>query len=239
MKRLVFAVTDDILANLERVRARINTACERAGRDPGSVRLLGVAKTKPAELIAIAVEAGLLDIGENYAQELLKKADLLPGHVRWHFIGRLQSKKVRRIVGRVALIHSVDRIKILNEIEKRAAAADIVVRCLLEINVGEEDTKGGVASEEARELLRAAADLPHVRVDGLMDLPPFLDDQEAIRPYHRRLRELAERLRDETGLALPDLSMGMSGDLEAAIEEGATIVRIGTDIFGYRSCRRE
>ena len=225
----------DVSGNLARIRARMQRACERAGRAPQDVQLLGVAKTKPGELVARAAEAGLLDIGENYVQELLAKQAQLLQPIRWHFIGRLQSNKIRQIVGRTHLIHSVDRAKLLDEIEKRAAAADCRVACLLEVNVGEESSKGGVVERDVRELVRRALDAPHIELRGLMSIPPFLSDPEALRPYHRRLAELARRLRDETGMALAELSMGMSKDMEVAIEEGATIVRVGTDLFGPRN----
>ncbi len=225
----------DVAANLVQVQQRIQRACEKAGRAPESVRLLAVAKTQPASRVLEAIEAGQMEIAQNYAQELLEIKPQCPNTVHWHFIGRLQSNKVRQIVGQVELIHSVDRPKLLREIEKRSAALDIVTDCLLEINVGEQESKGGVSEKQAAELLETATGLEHVRVLGLMSIPPFYDDPELIRPFHKRLCLLAEKLRQDSGLALPELSMGMSTDLEAAVEEGATMVRIGTDIFGPRN----
>ncbi len=227
----------DIAANLDGVRERIRAASVRAGRNPNEVRLVAVAKTQPEEAVRRALAAGQADIGENYVQEFLAKADAIPNGVRWHFIGRLQSNKVRQVVGRTVLIHSVDREKLFREIEKRSALRNIRTACLLEVNVGAEDSKGGADPEEAARLVRLSAEWPHVELRGLMSIPPFLDDPEAIRPYHVRLRELRDRLRKDSGFALPELSMGMSTDLEAAVEEGATFVRVGTDIFGPRAAR--
>ena len=224
----------DVAANLARVRERIERACRRAGRDPAGVRLVGVGKTKPPELLAEAVAAGLSDIGENYVREFLEKRERLSPSIRWHFVGRLQSNKARQVVGKVELIHSLDRESLLEEIEKRAAAAGVVVRGLLKVNLGGEAAKGGADEAVARRLLETAAAMPHLRVEGLMSIPPPQDDPEALRPWHRRLARLAETLRRETGLPLPELSMGMSSDLETAVEEGATLVRVGTDLFGPR-----
>ncbi|RJO63593.1 MAG: YggS family pyridoxal phosphate-dependent enzyme [Myxococcales bacterium] len=227
-------MTLDVAANLERVRGRIRHACEKAGRDPAGVRLVAVSKTQPAEAVRAACDAGQTDFGENYVQELLAKAEAVGSGVRWHFIGRLQTNKVKPLLGITALIHSVDRMKLLEEIARRAEQAGVVASCLIEINLGDEATKGGAGETEIETLLRAARPLSHVEIRGLMAIPPFLDDPEALRPYHRRLAALARRLREATGLLLPEVSMGMSSDLEAAVEEGATIVRVGTDIFGPR-----
>lgn len=225
----------DVAARLQRVKARMAATCDRIGRDVDTVRLLAVAKNHPPELVEQVLTAGHLDIGENYVQELLTKQAFITQHpARWHFIGRLQSNKVRQIVGRVEMIHSVDRIKLLNEIEKRAAAAGLRVACLLEVNVGDEETKGGAAIDEAMHLLEHSMKQDHIDLRGLMSIPPFLDDPEEIRPYHKRLASLAVKMREKSGLDLPELSMGMSLDMEVAIEEGATIVRVGTDIFGQR-----
>jgi pyridoxal phosphate enzyme (YggS family) len=227
-------VSVDVAANLKEVRARLERACRQAGRAEDSVRLLAVSKTKPPALIAAACDAGQRCFGENYVQELLAKQPELPEKIEWHFIGRLQSNKVRQVVGRVAMIHSVDRAKLFDEIDRRACALGLKVDCLLEINVGDERGKAGASDAEALELARHAAALEGVSLCGLMSIPPFLDDPQAMRPFHRRLFELRGMLRDATGLALDELSMGMSTDMEVAIEEGATIVRVGTDIFGPR-----
>jgi len=228
----------NITDNLSKIYQRMEHACERAGRNPQEVKLIAVSKTKPAELIAEVAKAGQLDIGENYVQEFLAKRELLPDKIQWHFIGRIQSKKIKQIVGKTALIHSVDRLKLFNEIEKRASALNIAVDCLLEVNVGDEDSKGGTSIEEAGQMIEHVKQLQHVNLKGLMSIPPFLPDAELIRPYHKRLFLLAEELRQKTALPLEELSMGMSLDFEAAIEEGATMVRVGTDIFGARDYKK-
>jgi PLP dependent protein len=224
----------DIEIRLERVRERIRVACEKAGRDPASVHLLAVGKKKPAELIVEAHQAGQVDFGENYVQELLAKQEILNLPVKWHFIGRMQTNKVRQIVGKVEMIHAVDSIKLAKEIEKRANNAAITTDVLMMVNTGEEVSKSGVAPENVDELARFLLELPHVRWRGLMCLPPFGIDPETARPHFELLGSIRDRLQDDLGVALEELSMGMSGDLEVAIECGATWVRVGTDIFGPR-----
>jgi pyridoxal phosphate enzyme (YggS family) len=222
-----------IAERLALVRERIAEAALRAGRAPESVRLLAVSKTKPAELVRAAYEAGQREMGENYVQELGAKAAALSdlGELRWHMIGPLQRNKVKQVVGVAALVHTVDRVSLAEEIEKRAAAIGRVVPVLLEVNVAGEASKAGCSPEEAPALAAAVRAMPHVELRGLMTIPPDTEDREEARPYFRRLRELRDRL----GGDLPELSMGMSHDFEIAIEEGATIVRVGTAIFGARS----
>jgi pyridoxal phosphate enzyme (YggS family) len=215
----------DVASGLAAVKARIAQACARAGRDPGSVRLIAVSKTKPLPMLKEAVAAGQTIFGENYAQELREKADALPG-VEWHFIGALQTNKAKLVVGRVALIHTCDRLALAQELSKRASAAGLTQRVLLEVNVGREPQKAGALPDQAPELLREVRALPALACEGLMCIPPAEGDP---RPHFRALRELA------TGLGLAQLSMGMSADYEAAIEEGATLVRVGTAIFGERA----
>jgi pyridoxal phosphate enzyme (YggS family) len=218
----------DVAAAIATVRARIASACARARRDPGSVRLIAVSKTKPVELLRQALTAGQTVFGENYAQELREKSDALGAGVEWHFIGALQTNKARLVVGRAALIHTCDRLALALELAKRAKASGIAQHVLLEVNVGCEPQKAGVLPEEAAALLEQVRALESLRCDGLMCIPPAEGDP---RPHFRALRELAQRL----GLA--ELSMGMTADYEAAIEEGATLVRIGTAIFGERALR--
>lgn len=215
----------DVASGVAAVKARIAQACARAGRDPGSVRLIAVSKTKPLPMLKEAVAAGQTIFGENYAQELREKADALPG-VEWHFIGALQTNKAKLVVGRVALIHTCDRLALAQELSKRARAAGLTQRVLLEVNVGREPQKAGALPDQAPELLREVRALPGLACEGLMCIPPAEGDP---RPRFRALRELA------TGLGLAQLSMGMSADYEAAIEEGATLVRVGTAIFGERA----
>ena len=223
---------------LERVRRRIGASCARSGRDPSSVRLVAVTKTQPASVVAEAARAGLTDFGENRVQEGVAKIEELRTEfprLVWHLIGRLQSNKAKTAVKYFQEIESVDRDGLAGRIAAEARARNRIVPVFLEINLGSEQTKGGVGSGEARTLLARALSEEGLEVRGLMAVPPYLEDPEAVRPYFRQLRELRDRLREETGSALPELSMGMSHDFEAAIEEGATTIRVGTALFGERS----
>ena len=213
------------------IRLRVDEACQRAGRTPSEVTIVAVSKTHPAEAVRAAAAAGATDFGENYAQELVaKRAEC--GDVRWHFIGRLQRNKAKLVAGQVALVHAVDTFELAEELAKRAGGT--LQPVLLAINVGEA-TKGGVGAEAALGLARAIAQVPGVRLDGLMTMPPPSDDPEASRPAFEGLRRLRDELQQALGSPLPVLSMGMSGDFEVAIACGASHVRIGTAIFGARS----
>ncbi len=218
--------------NLERVRGRIEAACQRAGRDPSDVTLIGVTKTVGPEAVAEAYEAGLRDFGENRVQEAVAKIDAI-GQLglspRWHLIGHLQTNKVKAAAGRFAILHSIDSLRLAEALSRRYQT-DVSV--LLEVNIAQDAAKYGFAAEEVATALSEIAVLPHLDVRGLMTIAPITDDPEETRPTFRRLREL----RDD--LALNELSMGMSGDFEVAIEEGATMVRVGTAIFGPRIERR-
>lgn len=226
----------EIAANLAAIRARIETACQRCGRDPESVRLIAVSKKKPAALIEEAARAGQQLFGENYVQELVAKLDEVKAPVEWHYIGALQSNKVKYLAGKVAMIHSVDRLSLAQEISRQWQKLGQSAEILIEFNLGEEQSKAGAGEAEALELVRAIAQLPALKVRGLMALPPYLDDPEEVRPFFRRLRQLAEAIAAEQlpGVEMVELSMGMSHDFEVAIEEGATLVRVGTAIFGAR-----
>jgi len=222
-----------IAENLEEVQRRINAAAQRAGRDPAAVRLVAVSKTVPVELIREAAAAGQRLFGENYLQEAQGKIAALGAGLSWHFIGHLQSNKAKGAVALFDLIHGVDRLKLAQALNAAAASLGKVQEILLQVNLAGEASKSGTAPEAAPELLRRLSLLGHLKVLGLMTMPPFLAP-EAVRPYFRALRELRDRLQDRAGLSLPELSMGMSGDYEVAIEEGATLVRVGTAIFGSR-----
>ena len=225
-----------IARHLELVRQRIRTACLRCGRDPETVELVAVSKTRPPQDIAEAFRAGQIIFGENYVQELTAKMAEVQEPVQWHFIGHLQSNKVRQIAGTVSLIHSVDRLSLAQELSRQWGRLNLTCNLLVQVNVSGEATKSGATADEALALVRAVAGLPHLQVQGLMTMPPFFDAPEEARPYFRELRLLAEQIRDEhiPGVAMDRLSMGMSGDFEVAIEEGATLVRVGTAIFGER-----
>ncbi len=214
------------------VKARVDEACERAGRAPSEVTLVAVSKTHPASSVREAAAAGATDFGENYAQELADKRAELP-ELRWHYIGRLQRNKAKLVAGHVALVHAVDTVELAAELGKRAGGA--VQPILLAVNLAGEATKGGVTGEGALALARAISGVAGVRLDGLMTMPPPSDDAESSRPYFAGLRGLRDRLADALGQPLPVLSMGMSGDFEVAIACGATHVRIGTAIFGERA----
>jgi len=224
----------DIAANLERIRERIGTACERAGRDLKSVELVAVSKTKPAEVIQEAVEAGQLLFGENRVQEVLLKKPLLPAKLLWHLIGPLQSNKVRKVLPMVEMIEAVDSLSIAKDINRIAAELGLHPKVLLEINVATESSKHGFSTAQIREQLEGLYSLDRLYIQGLMCIPPYDATPETSRKYFAHLRALRDELEKLGGAPLPVLSMGMSHDFEVAIEEGATLVRVGTAIFGGR-----
>jgi pyridoxal phosphate enzyme (YggS family) len=221
----------DIATNLERVRERLARAAERAGRRPDDVLLIAVSKTVEVERIRAAVAAGVTALGENRVQEAKTKIAELGRPAAWHLIGHLQTNKVKDALPLFDVIHSLDRLELAQEIERRAAGRGQVVDTLLQVNVAAEASKGGVGPAAVGETLDAIGQLAHVRVRGLMTIPPEVERAEDSRPWFRRLRELAERH------GLRELSMGMSGDFEVAVEEGATMVRVGTAVFGPRPPR--
>lgn len=220
--------------NLETIQQRIQAACVRSARDPKSVTLLAVSKTHPPETIQAAVAAGLLHFGENKIQEAKAKIPLCPGKSRWHFIGHLQTNKCRDAVELFEMIESVDSLPLAREINKRAEAAARTMPVLLEVNVGGESSKFGYPPGQLLKELAELDQFPRIEVQGLMTVPPWSPDGEGSRLHFRQLRELKLRCEGVLGAPLPHLSMGMSGDFEAAIEEGATIVRVGTALFGAR-----
>ncbi|MBI2354114.1 MAG: YggS family pyridoxal phosphate-dependent enzyme [Deltaproteobacteria bacterium] len=230
-----------IAERLEHIRARIASAAATAGRDPASVRLVAVSKTRPAGDVLAAFQAGQIVFGENYVQELSTKAALVREPVEWHFIGHLQSNKVKQIAGVVTLVHSVDRLSLAEEIDRQWGRLGRRCDVLVQVNIAGEATKSGTTEEGALQLIRAISRLPHLRVRGVMTMPPFFDDPEAARPYFAELRRLSLLIAAENipGVEMHELSMGMSGDFEVAIQEGATLVRVGTAIFGERQYPRQ
>jgi len=227
-------IEQDIAARLAEVRQQIDEAVVRAGRPPGAVRLLAVSKTKPAAAIRAAHAAGQREFGESYAQELAQKAEELrdlDGLV-WHFIGRLQRNKAKQVAQAARVIHTVDRPELAAELGKRAAAAGVRVRILVEVNVAGEASKGGCTPAELAAVLAAVAAEPSLDAAGLMTIPPVTDDPEGARAFFAELRALRDR--HGGAAALPELSMGMTHDFAVAVAEGATIVRVGTAIFGAR-----
>lgn len=232
------AVNADIARNVKSVLERIRRAAERAGRCPDRVRLVAATKSVPVERIRLAIEAGVTILGENRVQEALPKINALGPRddVSWHFIGRLQRRKVKQVIGRFQMIHSVDSLDLAAEIDRRAGEAGLQQAILIEVNVGGEASKAGFAPDAVAGALKAMDAMPHLAVRGLMALPPLAETPEAVRPYFRAVLELARSLR-QSGYArvqLDELSMGMSGDFEVAVEEGATLVRVGTALFGPR-----
>jgi len=225
-----------IAANLAQVNSRIAAAALRAGRSPASVRLVAVSKTMAAAAVDQAAAAGQAIFGENYVQELTAKSAAVRSEVEWHFIGHLQSNKVRQIAGLVTMIHSVDRLSLAEEIDRQWENLGKSCEILVQVNLSGEASKSGTTTQAALELVREISKLQHVRVMGLMTMPPFFDNPDEARPFFRELKLLADRVAAEAfpGVSMSELSMGMSGDFEAAIEEGATLVRIGSAIFGER-----
>jgi PLP dependent protein len=229
-------VRDEVAANVAAVRSRVAAAAQAAGRRPIDIQLIAVTKTHPPELARAAVAAGVTDLGENRVQELLAKHPLVEG-ARWHLVGRLQRNKVKDVVGRQVLVHSVDRRSLARSLSRRAEEQGTVQRVLVQVNVGDDPAKGGCHVDETLELVAYARDLPNLAVEGLMTVPPMppedVDPAEAARPHFATLR----RLRDDARSRYPEvvhLSMGMSADLEAAVAEGASMIRIGTALFGPR-----
>ncbi len=224
----------EIPQNLQRVKARIARAASLSGRDPSEITLVGVSKTVTVERIDAAIAAGLTDLGENRVQEALNKIVALGRRdVNWHLIGQLQTNKVRQILPHARLIHSLDRFKLAKELNSRAEKLQMKANCLVEVNVADEDTKAGLPLGQVDEFIQTVISAcPHVAVHGLMTVAPYADDPEDVRCYFRQLRRLFDQMASRYGFK--HLSMGMSNDFEVAIAEGATMVRIGTAIFGRR-----
>lgn len=221
--------------NLEAIRSKIAAAAEKAGRKPGEVRLVAVSKTHPPEAIREVFESGQHAFGESRVQEALPKLETLPPEIEWHFIGHLQTNKIRKVIGRFALFHGVDNQNLALQMNRIAGELGVTANVLLEVNVSGEESKFGFDPSALPAALEALLPLPFLRVEGLMTMAPFSDDPEKARPFFAKLRELRDRLAVETGNSLSELSMGMSGDFEQGIAEGASIVRVGSAIFGGRA----
>jgi pyridoxal phosphate enzyme (YggS family) len=222
--------------NLLMVLDRMDQAAKRAGRDPEEIKLVTVSKTVEPARIREAIEAGVTILGENYVQEARRKIEEIGHGIQWHMIGHLQTNKAKYAVSLFDYVHSIDGISLAREIDRRAAQKGRRVRALVEVNLSGETSKFGIDPEDVMELIQHVASLKHISIEGLMTMPPYFDDPERARPYFVGLRELRDRVRREKieGLRMDELSMGMSGDFEAAIEEGATMIRVGTAIFGER-----
>ncbi|MDO8945077.1 MAG: YggS family pyridoxal phosphate-dependent enzyme [Desulfobacterales bacterium] len=227
----------DVAGNIQRIREKVAQAAARSGRSPAGVRLMAVTKTVDDERIAAAVRAGVDIIGENYVQEAKRKLEAMGKAGEWHLIGRLQTNKAKYAVRLFDMIHSVDRMELAVELDRRAAAAGLVMKILIEVSVVGEETKSGVPLADAAELVRQVAPLANLSIRGLMAMPPWFDDPEEARPVFRDLRELRDKIAAEMipGVEMRELSMGMTGDYAVAVEEGATIIRVGRGIFGERA----
>ncbi len=222
--------------NIARIRGIIAEAAAKSGRDAGDVKIMGVTKTVDDERIMEAIDSGITIMGENYIQEAKRKIETMGHDLEWHMIGHLQSNKAKYAVRLFDMIHSVDRLGLAKELDKRAKGSGSVIKVLIEVNTGGEETKSGVSQEEAIDLVRAVSLLDNISIQGLMTMPPWFDNPEGARPYFVKLRDLKNRIVDEAieGVEMGEISMGMSDDYGVAVEEGATIVRIGRAIFGER-----
>ena len=223
--------------NYANVLKNVHNACERAGRKTDDVTLIAVSKTKPVEMLQEIYDCGCRDFGENKVQEIMDKYDKLPNDIRWHMIGHLQTNKVKYIVDKVYMIHSVDSIKLAKEISKEAVKKNVIVKVLLEVNVAKEETKFGLLTEEVLDFYKEVIDLSGLKVCGLMTIAPYVENSEENRQHFVNLKQLMVDIESEKtdNISVGELSMGMTGDYEVAIEEGATYVRVGTGIFGERN----
>ncbi len=229
---------NEVQSRLEAVQNRIEAAAKRAGRDVKEIKLLAVSKGHSLNKIKAVRKEGIYSFGENRVQELMGKCDQLNTNIEWHMIGHLQRNKVKYLLRRPSciLIHSVDSLRLAKEINKRARQEDRVIDILIQINTAKDDNKFGISSEQTIGFVEKVAELKHLQIKGLMTIAPYCDDQEVVRPYFRKLKSLAKDIteKDISGVIMEELSMGMTNDLEVAIEEGATILRVGSGVFGER-----
>ena len=226
-----------ITENLEQVRKNIDEACRMAGRDPKEVTLIAVSKTKPVSMLKEAYDEGARCFGENKVQEIMDKHPQLPEDIQWHMIGHLQRNKVKYIVDKVSMIHSVDSLRLAQTIEQEAAKHNVCVPVLLEVNVAQEESKFGLKMDEVLPLIETIADFPHIKVQGLMTIAPYVENAEDNRDFFRQLKKLSVDIeaKNINNVSMSVLSMGMTGDYQVAVQEGATMVRVGTGIFGERN----
>ena len=223
--------------NLINVENNITKACEKAGRNRSEVTLIAVSKTKPVEMLQEVYDQGIRYFGENKVQEMCDKMEVMPKDINWNMIGHLQTNKVKYIVGKTSLIHSVDSLKLAEEIQKQAIKNNVVVDILVEVNIANEETKFGISKEEAIQMVKDIAKLDHIRIKGLMTIAPFVENPEDNRLYFREIKQLSVDINNQNidNVCMDILSMGMTGDYMVAIEEGSTMVRVGTGIFGERN----
>ena len=223
--------------NFETVEKNIAAACARAGRDRSEVTLIAVSKTKPVDMLREVYEAGARDFGENKVQEICEKYDKLPSDIKWHMIGHLQRNKVKQVIDKATLIHSVDSYRLAQEISVQAQKKGLTMPILIEVNIAGEESKFGISADDTIQLVEEIASLPNLKIQGLMTIAPYVVDAEENRLYFRQIRQLAVGIKNKNidNVSMNILSMGMTGDYEVAIEEGATMVRVGTGIFGARN----
>ena len=223
--------------NLKEVEKNILQACEKAGRNREDITLIAVSKTKPVSMLLEIYEEGIRDFGENKVQELASKYEEMPKDIRWHMIGHLQRNKVKQVIDKACLIHSVDSYRLAEEINIQAKKKNIVVPILVEVNIAEEESKFGIHREDAIQLVEEIAELENIRIEGLMTIAPYIEDPEENRQYFRNIKQLSVDItrKNIDNVTMHVLSMGMTGDYTVAIEEGATLVRVGTGIFGARN----
>lgn len=225
-----------LASNLQEVERKIMEACDKAGRAREEITLIAVSKTKPVPMLQEIYDLGVRDFGENKVQELTDKEPQLPADLRWHMIGHLQRNKVKQVIDKAVLIHSVDSVRLAKAIEAEAAKKDIIVQILLEVNVAEEDSKFGLKVDEVLPAIEEIATMPHVRIKGLMTIAPFVENPEENRTVFAQLQKLSVDIAEKNidNVSVDILSMGMTNDYQVAIEEGATMIRVGTGIFGER-----
>lgn len=223
--------------NLFAVEKKVQEACDKAGRSRDEVTLIAVSKTKPVEMLQEIYDTGVRDFGENKVQEIVEKYEVLPKDIKWHMIGHLQRNKVKYIIDKVCMIHSVDSLRLAEEISRQAVKHELTMPILIEVNIAEEESKFGIHKEEAIQLVEQIAVLPNLKICGLMTIAPYVEDAEENRLYFRNIRHLAVDIAEKNidNVSMDILSMGMTGDYTVAIEEGSTMVRVGTGIFGERN----
>ena len=223
--------------NFETVEKKVVQACERSGRDRSEVTLIAVSKTKPVEMLREVYDAGARDFGENKVQEICEKYDQLPSDIKWHMIGHLQRNKVKQVIDKAAMIHSVDSYRLAQEISVQAQKKGLSIPILIEVNIAGEESKFGIAANDTIQLVEEIAVLPNLKIQGLMTIAPYVVDAEENRLYFRQIKQLSVDIKNKNidNVSMDILSMGMTGDYEVAIEEGATMVRVGTGIFGARN----
>ena len=230
-----------VAENLAQVQKNIEESCRKINRDPGEVMLIAVSKTKPVSMLQEAYDAGARVFGENKVQEIMDKYDQLPSDIKWHMIGHLQRNKVKYIVGKVELIHSVDTYRLAEEINIQAKKQNVIVPILVEVNIAHEESKFGISAEDAILLVEEISKLENIRIKGLMTIAPYVENPEDNRLYFRKIKQLSVDITNKNidNVFMEILSMGMTGDYMVAIEEGATMVRVGTGIFGERNYKQE